>query len=91
MLRKVNWWSLADIMICCMIGFGEGQCFALMLFFCFCTALCVCLVVCSTSHPGGNQVDGLPPASSWQMTDVLAKKKFESDIAQNLQVQIERA
>ena len=35
-----------------------------MLFFCFCTTSCVCLVVCSTSHPGGNQVDGLPPASS---------------------------
>ena len=40
----------------------------LLLLLCLVT-VCMCLValgvkkICSTSHPGGNQVDGLPPAS----------------------------
>ena len=27
--------------------------------------LFVCFLICSTSPPGGNQVDGLPPAASF--------------------------
>ena len=27
--------------------------------------------ICSTSPPGGNQVDGLPPASSWVSHDLI--------------------
>ena len=48
----------------------------LLLLLCLVT-VCMCLValgvkkICSTSHPGGNQVDGLPPASSF------ACQKFE--------------
>ena len=34
--------------------------------------------LCSTSHPGGNQVDGLPPAPSWKFDNLssLLKKIF---------------
>ncbi len=36
-----------------------------------CEFLCA-VVVCSTSSPGGNQVDGLPPASSLLVKRVIA-------------------
>ena len=44
---------------------GEGEMLVLVLFFCW----VVCFfTICSTSPPGGNQVDGLPPASSLHLT-----------------------
>ena len=59
-------------------------------FFCCRDALFVCLAcneaVGSTSPPGGNQVDGLPPASSLVARTFLRVKAFELKIAENLVV-----
>ena len=41
---------------------------------CFSFYVCLCVCLCSTSPSGGNQVDGLPPASSCRL---LAKMLFE--------------
>ena len=31
----------------------------------------ICEIICSTSPPGGNQVDGLPPASSSEYASLV--------------------
>ena len=36
-------------------------------------------ISCSTSPPGGNQVDGLPPVSSWQTTAMVTKETRDGD------------
>ena len=38
---------------------------------CLFVRLFVFFTICSTSPPGGNQVDGLPPAASFQLNDIL--------------------
>ena len=41
---------------------------------CFSFYVCLCVCLCSTSPSGGNQVDGLPPASS--RPKMLTRKSF---------------
>ena len=43
-------------------------------------------VVCSTSLPGGNQVDGLPPASSPSGQRILSKIRKEIEPKRNVRV-----
>ena len=67
---------LLDSPCVCLLFGVVPFCFAVLLFSAsVCWLLFVCLSVrwlrCSTSLPGGNQVDGLPPAS--QFTDPVSK------------------
>ena len=50
---------------------------------------CVIVDSCSTSLPGGNQVDGLPPASSFLENDKFRNFGAIFDYAQNLTIQNE--